>query len=112
MKKQKPTTATHAATLPAFTAFVLDDNTIDETPDGYGLALRFNGEEKGESVFRARLVLDAEIHPFFLVRVGGKWYLNFEIVAPDGCAAPTFAAVCGEESGLSFEEAARHLCGV
>lgn len=119
MKNQNLTTATPAANLPTFKAFVLNDNLIDETPDGYGLVLHFSGtgeREASESIFRARLVINAEIRPLFIFRMDGKWCLNFEIGGPKGeyafAPAETFAVECGEESGLSFEEAARHLFGI
>lgn len=115
--KPAPTAENSPAPCPAFNAVLLPENFGDEAPDGYPVALVSFGNDDDRPMveFTARLAITARIRPHDLVRVNGKWLLEFSILSPDTAPdAPASGPLFGVEVGgadLSFEDAARLLCG-
>lgn len=97
-----------------FAAHIFPDNAaIDETPVGRELALfPFDYAEQGspnDNPIPVRFTVTAKIRPLDLVRVGGKWFLQFDI---EKMSESIFAVECGDANApLPFEEAASILFG-
>jgi hypothetical protein len=86
-------------------AVVLSEGDCDETENGASVWLNRGSDWDGVP-FRVRMTVEAEARPLALIRVNGKWYLQFDV---QGNQSPMFGVELGEGGALSFERAAELL---
>ena len=116
MKKQNrnpaPAAENSPALCPSFHAVLMpEDGIIDKDPNGYEIAIdRIGAGECTPAEMLAQITITATIRPLDIIRMKGKWFLQFAFAPDDGGAAsgPVFGVEIG--AGLSFEDAARYLC--
>lgn len=118
MEKKKRTPTPAPAPSLAFEAVILPDNAGEDAPDGYPLALVPFGyeDERPMAELTARIAITARIRPHDLVRVDGKWFLEFSILSPDAApgeaaSGPVFGVEVGGAGSLPFGDALALVCG-